>query len=136
MAHLRGNKARFRQWAVLLVLLLSSAALSSLLPNLWGSYGRILAFTILLYMTLALSYDIVGGLLGYLYLGHGLFFGRGRSGRKRLAFHDPGQRSRLVTVNGPGSDRVYDVLCTLFRVGGLHFQRIRILEMGRICDRL
>ena len=48
-----------------------------LVPSLWGDYARILLFTILLYVTMALSYDVVGGLLGYLYLGHGLFFGLG-----------------------------------------------------------
>jgi branched-chain amino acid transport system permease protein len=48
-----------------------------LIPSFWGEYARILLFTILLYVTMALSYDVVGGLLGYLYLGHGLFFGLG-----------------------------------------------------------
>jgi len=48
-----------------------------LVPSLWGDYARILLFTILLYVTMALSYDVVGGQLGYLYLGHGLFFGLG-----------------------------------------------------------
>jgi branched-chain amino acid transport system permease protein len=48
-----------------------------LIPSFWGEYARILVFTILLYVTMALSYDVVGGLLGYLYLGHGLFFGLG-----------------------------------------------------------
>ena len=48
-----------------------------LVPSLWGDYARLLLFTILLYIIMALSYDVVGGLLGYLYLGHGLFFGLG-----------------------------------------------------------
>lgn len=48
-----------------------------LVPSLWGGYARLLLFTILLYIIMALSYDVVGGLLGYLYLGHGLFFGLG-----------------------------------------------------------
>ena len=48
-----------------------------LAPRLRGNYARILIFTILLYITMALSYDVVGGMLGYLYLGHGLFFGLG-----------------------------------------------------------
>ena len=48
-----------------------------LIPNFWGDYARLLLFTVLLYVILALSYDVVGGLLGYLYLGHGLFFGLG-----------------------------------------------------------
>jgi branched-chain amino acid transport system permease protein len=48
-----------------------------LVPSLWGGYARILLISIMLYVTLAVSYDVVGGLLGYLYLGHGLFFGLG-----------------------------------------------------------
>jgi branched-chain amino acid transport system permease protein len=48
-----------------------------LAPGLLGNYARILLFTILLYVTMALSYDVVGGILGYLYLGHGFFFGFG-----------------------------------------------------------
>jgi len=62
-----------------LVLILLSALTTFLLaaPSLWGNYARILFFTILLYATMALSYDVVGGMLGYLYLGHGLFFGLG-----------------------------------------------------------
>jgi branched-chain amino acid transport system permease protein len=46
-------------------------------PFLLGNYVRILLFTMFLYVTMALSYDVVGGMLGYLYLGHGLFFGLG-----------------------------------------------------------
>ena len=62
-----------------LVLILLSGLTTFLLaaPSLWGNYARILLFTILLYATMALSYDVVGGMLGYLYLGHGLFFGLG-----------------------------------------------------------
>ena len=62
-----------------LVLILLSALTTFLLaaPSLWGNYARILFFTILLYATMALSYDVVGGMLGYFYLGHGLFFGLG-----------------------------------------------------------
>lgn len=51
--------------------------LSLLVPGLWGAYGRILVFGYLLQVTMALSYDVIGGLLGYLHLGHGLFFGLG-----------------------------------------------------------
>ena len=45
--------------------------------HLTVGYARLLAFTTLVNITLALSYDVMGGLLGYLHLGHGLFFGIG-----------------------------------------------------------
>jgi branched-chain amino acid transport system permease protein len=60
-----------------LILFAGLTAFLLLAPRLWGNYARILIFTILLYITMALSYDVVGGMLGYLYLGHGLFFGFG-----------------------------------------------------------
>jgi branched-chain amino acid transport system permease protein len=47
------------------------------IPHLTVGYARFLAFTMLVNITLALSYDVMGGLLGYLHLGHGLFFGIG-----------------------------------------------------------
>jgi branched-chain amino acid transport system permease protein len=66
-----------KQISLILIALSASAALSLLIPSLWGEYARILFFTILLYVIMAVSYDVVGGLLGYLYLGHGFFFGLG-----------------------------------------------------------
>jgi len=68
---------RPKQVFPLLVSLLVLTAFLFLVPSFWGDYARILLFSILLYVTMALSYDVVGGLLGYLYLGHGLFFGLG-----------------------------------------------------------
>jgi branched-chain amino acid transport system permease protein len=69
-----------------------------LIPNLWGDYARLLLFTILLYIILALSYDVVGGLLGYLYLGHGLFFGLGAySTALALKHHQPLLLALLLT---------------------------------------
>jgi len=47
------------------------------IPHLTVGYAKLLAFTMLVNITLALSYDVMGGLLGYLHLGHGLFFGIG-----------------------------------------------------------
>jgi branched-chain amino acid transport system permease protein len=46
-------------------------------PPLIGSYGMILMFIILMYVTLAMSYDIMGGHTGYLNFGHCTFFGIG-----------------------------------------------------------
>jgi branched-chain amino acid transport system permease protein len=68
---------RERPGALVFVPLAGLFVLLLLVPGLWGAYGRILLFAVLILITLALSYDVVGGLLGYLHLGHGLFFGIG-----------------------------------------------------------
>ena len=68
---------QLKRLGLILLLFLSLSALLLAAPFLWGNYARILPFTMLLYVTMALSYDVVGGILGYLYLGHGLFFGLG-----------------------------------------------------------
>jgi len=77
MVYLSVKPSKLKRSGLLFMPLSALILLLFLVPNLWGSYARILIFTILLYVTLAVSYDVVGGLLGYLYLGHGLFFGLG-----------------------------------------------------------
>jgi len=72
-----GIARRPKQVFPVLIALSALIAFLFLVPSFWGDYARILLFSILLYVTMALSYDVVGGLLGYLYLGHGLFFGLG-----------------------------------------------------------
>lgn len=47
------------------------------LPGLGFSYGVVWIFLLAVYFTLALSYDIVGGYMGYMNLGHSTFFGLG-----------------------------------------------------------
>jgi branched-chain amino acid transport system permease protein len=69
-SHLRGIWLTIITFSALTGLIL-------LVPRLWGAYARILVFSVLLFVTLAVSYDLIGGLLGYLYLGHGVFFGFG-----------------------------------------------------------
>ena len=69
--------AKLKRLGLVFIAVSGLTILLLLVPSLWGDYARILLFTILLYVTMALSYDVVGGLLGYLYLGHGLFFGLG-----------------------------------------------------------
>ncbi len=46
-------------------------------PGPLGPYGAMIAWTMLLQGTLALSYDFLGGYGGELHLGHGSFFGLG-----------------------------------------------------------
>jgi branched-chain amino acid transport system permease protein len=71
------NNKRLKRIALVVILLAGLTTFMFLAPGLLGNYARILLFTILLYVTMALSYDVVGGILGYLYLGHGFFFGFG-----------------------------------------------------------
>ena len=77
MYFLYNNIKLIKRLDLILILLLCLGALILVIPGLWGNYARVLIFTMLLYVTMALSYDVIGGVLGYLYLGHGLFFGLG-----------------------------------------------------------
>jgi branched-chain amino acid transport system permease protein len=77
MATFSNRHVQLKRLSLALIPILGLTSLLLLIPTFWGDYARILVFTILLYVTMALSYDLVGGLLGYLYLGHGLFFGLG-----------------------------------------------------------
>jgi branched-chain amino acid transport system permease protein len=77
MAIFSNKHVRLKRPGLVLIPVFALVAILLLVPTIWGDYARILLFTILLYVTMALSYDVVGGLLGYLYLGHGLFFGLG-----------------------------------------------------------
>jgi len=67
----RGEKKLF--YSVVLLLWAFLAAL----PYLGFSYGVVWVFLLAVYFTLALSYDIVGGYMGYMNLGHSTFFGLG-----------------------------------------------------------
>jgi len=67
----RGGKKLF--YSIVLLLWVFLAAL----PFLGFSYGIVWVFLLAVYFTLALSYDIVGGYMGYMNLGHSTFFGLG-----------------------------------------------------------
>ncbi len=54
-----------------------SAALLVALPWMGASYAIVVIFLLGVYFTLALSYDIVGGYMGYMNLGHSTSFGLG-----------------------------------------------------------
>ena len=66
-----GGKMVF--YSVVVLLWISLVAL----PWLGFSYGVVWIFLLAVYFTLALSYDIVGGYMGYMNLGHSTFFGLG-----------------------------------------------------------
>lgn len=67
----RGGKKLF--YSIVLLLWAFLAAL----PYIGFSYGVVWVFLLAVYFTLALSYDIVGGYMGYMNLGHSTFFGLG-----------------------------------------------------------
>ena len=67
----RGGKTLFH----LMVVFLWAALVA--LPSFGFSYGVVWVFLLAVYFTLALSYDIVGGYMGYMNLGHSTFFGLG-----------------------------------------------------------
>ncbi|MGD8436446.1 MAG: branched-chain amino acid ABC transporter permease [Syntrophobacterales bacterium] len=77
MALFSNKRVTLKQLSLVLIPVCALGATLLFIPSIWGEYARILLFTVLLYVTMALSYDVIGGLLGYLYLGHGLFFGLG-----------------------------------------------------------
>ncbi len=54
-----------------------AVAIAAVLPWLAGSYLLVWVFLLAVYLTLAVSYDIVGGSMGYMNLGHSTFFGMG-----------------------------------------------------------
>ena len=54
-----------------------SGALLVVLPWMGASYAIVVIFLLAVYFTLALSYDIVGGYMGYMNLGHSTSFGLG-----------------------------------------------------------
>lgn len=61
------------RWIALAVLVAFLLAL----PKLFVSYYAQLAYAVFLYTTLAASYDLVGGHMGYMNLGHAIFYGLG-----------------------------------------------------------
>ena len=69
------NKGPYR--IPLLVGACLALAIPAVLPWLAGSYLLVWVFLLAVYLTLAVSYDIVGGSMGYMNLGHSTFFGMG-----------------------------------------------------------
>ena len=58
-------------------LIVLCAGILAALPFVGVSYGIVWIFLLAVYFVLALSYDIVGGYMGYMNLGHSTFFGLG-----------------------------------------------------------
>ena len=60
------KQGRLKRLSLALIPICGLVVVLLFIPSILGEYARILLFTILLYVTMALSYDVVGGLLGYL----------------------------------------------------------------------
>jgi len=67
---MRRLSARPLQYTIILIILI-------LLPLLTTEYQQNVLTFFFIYATLALSYDILGGQMGYMNLGHGMFYGLG-----------------------------------------------------------
>jgi branched-chain amino acid transport system permease protein len=81
-----------------------------------GGYARLLAFSMLVNVTLALSYDVMGGLLGYLHLGHGLFFGLGGYGAALALEQGLHISGALLVAAAVGIATAYTFSSPLFRL--------------------
>ena len=66
-----------RYWIALVVSVSVLGAVCTLLPWMGTRYALVWMFLFSVWLTLAVSYDIVGGHLGYMNLGHSAFFGLG-----------------------------------------------------------
>lgn len=71
---------RGAQRTLALVALAVGVLVLAALPWLMVSYAMVWLFLLAVYLTLAVSYDIVGGHMGYMNLGHSTFFGIGAYG--------------------------------------------------------
>lgn len=103
-----------------LVVFISIGSLSAL-PWLGASYALIWIFLLSVYLTLALSYDIVGGYLGYINLGHSTFFGLGAYGTAILLNHGLSLVASLGLAMLLSACFAAVVSYPLFRIRGAYF---------------
>ena len=68
----------------------------SIFPGFLSSYIVVVLLLMFMFITLAVSYDIIGGYLGYLNLGHSTFFGLGAYGCGILLNHGISLPAALV----------------------------------------
>ena len=96
----------------------AGAAVMALLPGLVVSYVLTWFFLLTIYITLALSYDIVGGYLGYMNLGHSAFFGLGAYATAILLGRGAGLPEALLLAGGTAVVFAAAVGYPLFRLPG------------------
>lgn len=91
------------------------------LPFSQASYFPVWAFMLTVYLTLASSYDLVGGYLGYMNLGHAAFFGLGAYGTAIII--NSGIPVPPAVVGGTALAAVFAAVVSypLFRLRGAYF---------------
>ena len=91
------------------------------LPWTVGSYALVWIMLLCVYFTLAASYDIVGGYMGYMNLGHSTFFGLGAYTAAILL--NLGQNLAVAVVGGTVVTALFAALISypIFRLRGAYF---------------
>ncbi|MCP4690680.1 MAG: branched-chain amino acid ABC transporter permease, partial [Desulfobacterales bacterium] len=105
----------------LYILLAPTALLLGLLPLWAGSYALVWFFLLFVYLTLALSYDIMGGYTGYINLGHATSFGLGAYTTAILLNHGLGLFFSLAAAGFLAGSFAAMVGYPLFRLRGPYF---------------
>lgn len=106
---------------VRVALLAGIGAVLTLLPWIAGSYAMVWISLLCVYFTLAASYDIVGGYMGYMNLGHSTFFGLGAYTTAILL--NLGQNLAVAALGGMAVASVFAALISypIFRLRGAYF---------------
>ena len=102
-------------------LMVATGAILILLPFMAGSYAMVWISLLCVYFTLAASYDIVGGYMGYMNLGHSTFFGLGAYTTAILL--NLGQNLAVAAIGGMAVTSVFAALISypIFRLRGAYF---------------
>ncbi|MEW6139289.1 MAG: branched-chain amino acid ABC transporter permease [Thermodesulfobacteriota bacterium] len=102
-------------------LLAAAGLILSVLPWVVSPYVLVWIFLLCVYLTLAASYDIVGGYMGYMNLGHSTFFGLGAYGTAILLNH--GYGLPMAAAGGVIVSICFAALVSypLFRLRGAYF---------------
>src|SRR5918996_4934694 len=116
MASQRSAAAIRTWWGVALILLAVAAAT----PWLGSRYHVSFMFFLLMRLVMTATYDLVGGYMGYVNLGHGAFFGLGAYVYGVSAGH--GGQAGGLAVASP-APRLFPLLIAvpLFRLRGVYF---------------
>lgn len=98
-----------------------AALILAVLPWVMVSYAMVWVFLLAVYLTLAMSYDIVGGHMGYMNLGHSTFFGIGAYGTAILLNKGIGLIPALAASTLIVAVFAAAVSYPLFRLRGAYF---------------
>ncbi|MCF8127480.1 MAG: branched-chain amino acid ABC transporter permease [Deltaproteobacteria bacterium] len=111
-----------RNWKGSLLCILAAVTVGLVIIGFHGSqYTLTLFYQFFIFLTLAASYDIVGGYMGYMNLGHCCFFGMGGYGFSILS--ERGFSMAWAMLGGIVATMVFAVLVAIpfFRLRGAYF---------------